>query len=162
MVLLSFPHNRSLSLYSLLLNWSILHLNQDISTLPLKEEEGEDKNKRAASLRPTLNPVESQFYTVFLKKKNLLLKKQREKTPPKLKHVCKCAGAAALFWFEPLSVSDQYTFKSRLTRGITIPRLIRGRQICFPNYRLKWPVPRRHKLEADRGVIHIYSAEFLH
>lgn len=46
LVLLSFPHNHSLSLYSPLLNWSILHLNQDISTLQL-EKEGENKQKQA-------------------------------------------------------------------------------------------------------------------
>lgn len=40
LVLLSFPHNRSLSFYSPLLNWSILHLNQDISTT------GKEREKR--------------------------------------------------------------------------------------------------------------------
>lgn len=46
LVLLSFPHNRSLSFYSPLLNWSILHLNQDISTTG--KERGKNKYKRAS------------------------------------------------------------------------------------------------------------------
>lgn len=58
-VLLSFPHNRSLSLYSPLLNWSILHLNQDISTTG--RERGKNEYERASRVDGTADA--SRFST---------------------------------------------------------------------------------------------------
>lgn len=90
LVLLSFPHNRSLSLYSPLLNWSILHLNHDISTL-LVEKGGENKYKWAPYVKWHNNWCLtsedcriSSNYNVKNKDRN----------------ICKRAGAVLLFWFE--------------------------------------------------------------
>lgn len=130
LVLLSFPHNRSLSLYSPLLNWSILHLNHDIST-PLLEKEGENKNKWAS-------------YVKWYRTQMLCLRIVRflpNNVKNKDRNICKCAGGctAVLIW-APQPYTDQYTFKSRLRRAITISGLIRKRQTCYPNYHLKWLV----------------------
>lgn len=49
-------------------------------------------------------------------------------------------GCTAVFIWAPEPHTDQYTFKLRLEKAITISHLIRKRQTFFPNYHLKWLV----------------------
>lgn len=93
--LLSFPHKRSLSLYSPLLNWSILHLNHDISTLVL-EKEGENKYKWAFQVKWHSNEC-------FMSEDFKISWKYNVKN--KGRSICNCAGAVVLFWFELLSLT---------------------------------------------------------
>lgn len=93
LVWLSFPHNRSLSLYSPLLNWSILHLNQDISTLLLERRE----NKYGwVSYSVTLKPTSGIL--TFLQ--NIMWKQRRK--------ISECAGAGLLLWCELLRVINTH------------------------------------------------------
>lgn len=95
LVLLSLPHNRSLSLYSPLLNWSILHLNHDIRTL-LLEKEGENKYKWASYVKWHSNWCLLSVDCKISSKYNV---KNKDR------NICKCAGAVLLFSFELLSLT---------------------------------------------------------
>lgn len=149
LVLLSFSHNRSLSLYSPLLNWSILHLNHDISTL-LQEKEGENKYKRASYFK-------RHSKGCFMSEDFKICWKYNAKN-----WVHARVWVVLLFWFEVQSLT---LINTHLNWGWENHHNISSHQNkanILSQLSSQMTSVRGHQSDADRGIFHIYSAEFLH
>lgn len=151
LVLLSFPHNRSLSFYSPLLNWSILHLNQDISTTG--KERGKNEYKRASCVD---RDTDASPFSSFAQNK-WGEKKQKVEIFASAGRLWCSSGVSqrASAWSIHISIQSEERYHNKSShqkQGKHANPVTIYSDNCWGGG--SWV--------ADRDIIHIYSAEILH